>query len=255
MLDLSDYLMKANQDRLPSYYSLNLPYFIATFSAYNKYVNMKNLVQELLFYIISEDEEEFYLNDIENGEPLKNDRIRKLLFDNQFLKCEYVPNKNDFVLKPLKKLLIGTEVYSNFELKSSEFKDYVNSLMLLSMLVMLQDDLNEWINGNVKVFPRTGFFPIRLISGSIKRAITSEQQYYVESEEIIYSIKKLSSKSQKKVLSRIAGIDFLSSSIFKNIPDPEGDRTDLTQEFIPFIKHIAERIRERKNERDDVRYT
>lgn len=254
--DLKSYLASADSIRLPDYYSKNLPYFVSTLSVYNRYVSVKNLVQEIvMLYLSNEPDEIIFFQDIENADPLKLEKIVNFLSTRGLLSLEYDNTHSDYKIVPKEKVSISQYVLTNFGLDRPEFSDYFNSLLLYSMLELVRGDIASWINGNEKAFPRKGFFPIRLIAGAIIRAIDSEpDDHHITSDEILRALKGLTYKNQTKALSQMIGMDFQSKSIFEHIPDPDEDRpTNLTEEFSEMVDHLAERIRERTENRENIR--
>ena len=254
--DLKNYLDKADSLRLADYYSKNLAYFISTLAVYNRYVSVKNLVQEIaMLYLSSEEDEAIYYHDIENSEPLKLEKIVNFLFKSGLVSLEYNDSYKDYRIVPLEKITISQYVLTNFGLGSREFSDYFDALLLYSMLNMVKVDIELWIIGNEKAFPRKGFFPIRLISGTIIRAMDStNEDHHITSDEIFTALKGLTYKNRTKAISQIIGIDFQSKSIFEHIPDPDQkSSTKLTEDFSEMIEHLAERIRERDNTRENLR--
>jgi len=254
--DLVNYLNTADSERLPDYYSNNLPYFVTILSGYNRYVSVKNIVQEIaMLYISSEPDEIFWSQDIENNEPLKIKKNVNFLSKNGFFSLEYIEGQGDKKIVPKEKLSISQYVLKNFGLDSPQFSDYFNSLLLYSMLGLVQEDIVSWISGEERLFPRRGFFTIRLMAGAIERALSQEpSNHYITSREILRALKGLTYKNQKKAFSQIIGIEFQSKSIFGHIPDPdiEDVQNDLTGEFAKMIDHLAERIRERMD-RENIR--
>lgn len=254
--DLKRYLSSADSLRLPDYYSKNLPYFVSTLSIYNRYVSIKNLVQEItMLYLSNEPDETIFFQDVENTDPLKLEKIVNFLSSSGLLSLDYENSHSDYKIVPKEKILISQYVLINFGLNGPEFSNYFNSLLLYSMLEMVKRDVASWINGNEKAFPRKGFFPIRLIAGAIIRAMDSESgDHHITSDEILRALKGLTYKNQTKALSQMIGMDFQSKSIFEHVPDPNGDRaTNLTEEFSEMIDHLAERIRERTKDRENIR--
>lgn len=254
--DLQRYLSSADSDRLPDYYSNNLPYFVSTLSFYNRYVSVKNLVQEVaLTHLSIEPDEQIFRQDIENAEPLNVEKIVKTLARNELISVEYNPSHNDYLIVPMNRISISTHVLNNFGLEGNGFSNYLNSLLLFSMLILVKDDVTSWITGDEKNFPRKGFFPIRLIAGAVERAMDSKtDSHHLTTEEILRAMKGLTYKSQTKAFSQVIGMDFQSKSIFESIPDPDEDiQTNLTEEFSKMVDHLAERIRERTAERENQR--
>ena len=254
--DLQKYISSADSDRLPDYYSNNLPYFVSALSFYNRYVSVKNLVQEVATIYLSNDlNEQIFKQDIENSEPLNIERTVNTLAQNELISIKYEPSRKDFLIVPMNRVSISTHVLNNFGLEGNGFSNYFNSLLLFSMLILVKDDVTSWITGKEKNFPRKGFFPIRLIAGAVERAMGSQpDSHYLTIEEILRAMKGLTYKSQTKAFSQLVGMDFQSKSIFETIPDPDEDsQTNLTEEFSEIIDHLAERIRERKVERENER--
>lgn len=254
--DLEEYLATADARRLPDFYSTNLPYFVTTLSAYNRYVSVKNLIQEIvLMYVTEEVDGSIQANDLENSGPLKSKKIRELLSRKNLIFSAYDPSRTDYIITPQDKLKISRFVFDSFGLEGAGFLDYLNSIFLYSMLILIIDDITLWIGNEEKLFPRRGFYPIRLISGAIRRALSeSTQNHYVRANEIFYAIKGLTNKGKTRAISQIIGMDFQSKSIFTEIPDSdETSKTDFTEEFSGLINHFAERIRERMSERENIR--
>ena len=254
--DLWRYLSSADSERLPDYYSNNLPYFVSNLSVYNRYVSVKNLVQEVtMVYLSIGSDEKIFRQDLENAEPLKIEKIVKTLAQNDLISIEYDSSHDDFQIVPMNKVSISTHVLTNFGLGGKGFSNYFNSLLLFSMLILVRDDVTSWINGDEKNFPRKGFFPIRRIAGAVERAMDSKtDSHHLTTEEILRAMKGLTYKSQTKAFSQLIGMDFQSKSIFETIPDPDEDtQTNLTEEFSEMVDHLAERIRERTAERENER--
>ncbi len=254
--DLNSYLATADSLRLPNYYSKNLPYFVSTLSIYNRYVSVKNLVQEIaMIYLSSEPDEIIFFRDIENADPLKVGKIVNFLSISGLLGLEYDNSQNDYKIVPKEKILISQYVLGNFGLEGIQFSDYFNSLLLYSMLELIKTDITSWINGDEKAFPRKGFFPIRLIAGVIIRSMESVPDgYHITFDEISRALRSLTYKNQTKAFSQLMGMDFQSKSIFEHLPDPDEDgTTNLTKEFSEMIEHFAERIRERIKSRENIR--
>ena len=252
--DLKKYISTADSERLPDYYSNNLPYFVSTLSAYNRYVSVKNLIQEVAtIYLYKDPDVPIFRQEIENSEPLKVERIVNALARNELISINYDASRNDFIIVPMNKLSISSHVLNNFGLEGNGFSNYFNSLLLFSMLILVKDDVNSWINGDERNFPRKGFFPVRLISGAVGRAMDSQPDtHYLTVEEILRAMKGLAYKSQTKAFSQLFGMDFQSKSIFETIPDPDEDsQANLTQEFSKMVEHLGERIRERTAEREN----
>ncbi len=257
--DLGKYLSSADSERLPDYYAKNIPYFVSTLSFYNRYVSVKNLIQEVAITYLSNDPadpaEKIFRQDIENSEPLKNENIVRVLEENQLISSKPDITHDDYLITPMDRVSISFYVLNNFELEGEGFFNYFNSLFLFSMLIMVKDDLTSWIKGDIKNFPRKGFLPIRLIAGAVERAIESEtEEHYITIEEIYRSMKGINYKSQTKIFSQMIGMDFQSRSIFQTIPDPEEDvQANLTKEISEMVDHLAERIRERTDDRENIR--
>ena len=254
--DLWRYLSSADSERLPDYYSNNLPYFVSNLSVYNRYVSVKNLLQEVtMVYLSIGSDEKIFRQDLENAEPLKIEKIEKTLAQNDLISMEYDSSHDDFLIVPMNKVSISTHVLTNFGLEGNGFSNYFNSLLLFSMLILVRDDVTSWINGDEKNFPRKGFFPIRLIAAAVERAMDSKtDSHHLTTEEILRAMKGLTYKSQTKAFSQLIGMDFQSKSIFETIPDPDEDtQTNLTEEFSEMVDHLAERIRERTAERENER--
>lgn len=251
--DLEDYLKTADSKRLPEFYSKNLHYFVSALSTYNRYVNLKNLIQEVIFsYLTIESNEKIMSNDLENNEPLRNPRIRQILASKEMADISYDASSSDLVLYPKDRIKISKFVFESFGINGDGFNDYLNSILLYSMIVLISDDITSWENGTERNFPGRGFYPWRLISGAVWRAVKDEKDsHFVTSDEIIYSIKRLSYKGRSKAISQVAGLEFQSKSIFLDLPDSdENTNTLLTAEFNEIVNHFAERIRERVNERE-----
>lgn len=254
--DLGKYLSSADSERLPDYYSKNIPYFVSTLSFYNRYVSVKNLVQEVaMIYLYNDLDEKIFRQDIENSEPLKNERVVKALEENQLLSSKLDVVNDDFLITPMNRVSISSYVLNNFGLEGEGFFNYFNSLFLFSMLILVKDDLASWSAGDIKNFPRKGFLPLRLIAGAVERAVKSEtKDHYITNEEIYRAMKGINYKSQTKILSQMIGLDFQSRSIFETIPDPDEDTpANLTEEISEMVDHLAERIRERTDDREHVR--
>ena len=254
--DLGNYLSSADSERLPDHYAKNIPYFVSTLSFYNRYVSIKNLIQEVaITYLTNEQNEKIFRQDIENSEPLKNENTVKVLEENQLISSKLDITHDDFLIIPMDRVTISLHVFDNFDLEGEGFYNYFNSLFLFSMLVMVKSDLTSWTTGNIKNFPRKGFLPIRLISGAVERAIESKtEEHYITTEEIYRSMKGINNKSQTKIFSQMIGMDFQSRSIFETIPDPDKDaQANLTKEISEMVDHLAERIRERTDDREHER--
>jgi hypothetical protein len=208
-----------------------------------------------MLYLSNEPDEIIFLQDIENADPLKSEKIVVFLSTSGLLSLEYDNSHSDHKIVPKEKISISKYVLTNFGLDRPEFSDYFNSLFLYSMLELVMRDITSWLNGNEKAFPRKGFFPIRLIAGAIIRAMDSEPGgHHITSDEILRALKGLTYKSQAKAFSQMIGMDFQSKSIFENLPDPDEDGpTNLTEEFSEMIDHLAERIRERTENRENIR--
>jgi hypothetical protein len=254
--DLKVYLASADSSRLPDYYSKNLPYFVSTLSIYNRYVSIKNLVQEITtLYLSNDPDETIFFQDVENSDPLKSEKIVNFLSSSGLLSLAYENSISDYKIVPKEKISISQYVLINFGLGSPELSDYFNSLLLYSMLEIVMGDITSWINGSEKAFPRKGFFPIRLIAGPIIRSMNSVTDgHHITSNEILRALRGLTYKNQTKAWSQMMGIDFQSKNIFEHIPDPDVDAPiNLTEEFSEIIDHLAERIRERTKSRENIR--
>lgn len=250
--DLESYLKTADSKRLAEHYSLNLSYFVSTLSAYNRYVSVKNLVQEIIYLHLTNDGNEQIVSDeIENNDPLKDPKIRYALSTNQILNSTYDPNIDDFVLLPLEKLTISSFVLENFGLNSDAFNDYLNSIFLFTMNVLIQEDIKMWISGNERALPRRGFYPLRLIAGAIRRVVNNvPDAFHVNKSEMYRASKGLTKKGEIKTRSQLTGIDFHAKSIFSEIPDFNSrEEADLSAQFSSIVTHFATRIRERISER------
>ena len=249
--DLGEYLPKADSARLQEYYSKNLSYFISTLSAYNRYVSVKNLIQELIFLrLFDGTEDPVFASDVENNEPLKTQRIVEILRTNDLLTTEYDTAHSDLMLDPGEKIRMIEYVRQSFGMDGAGLTDYLNAVLLYSMLVVIQEDIKDWIRGVAKSFPRRGFYPLRMIAGAIRRAISGEtSSHYIKSDEIYYALRTLTPKGKIKAFSQLVGMDFQSKSIFREIPKKEdGSSTELTADFSELIVHIAERKREHERE-------
>jgi hypothetical protein len=254
--DLENYLASADSTRLPDYYSKNLTYFVSILSIYNRYVSVKNLVQEIaMLFLLNGSDENIYSQDIENSEPLKLEKIGNFLSASGLLSLEFDNSHKDYKIVPKEKILISQYVLTNFGLDGAEFSDYFNSLLIYTMLAMVKDDIVLWINGIEKSFPRKGFFPIRLLAGAIIRAMNADSGgHHITSDEISRAMNGLTYKSQTKVFSQIIGIDFQSKSIFEQIPDPDREGPAyLSEDFSKMVDHLAERIRKRPESRENIR--
>lgn len=251
--DLEDYLKTADSKKLPEFYSKNLHYFVSALSTYNRYVNLKNLIQEVIFsYLTSESNDKIMSSDLENNEPLKSLKIRQMLASKEMVDIIYEEASNDFALYPKERIKISKFVLESFGINGDGFKDYLNSILLYSMIVLINEDITYWENGVERNFPGRGFYPWRLISGAVWRAVKDEKDsHFVTSDEILYSIKRLSYKGRTKAISQVVGLEFQSKSIFLDLPDSdENINTLLTGEFNEVVNHFAERIRERIVERE-----
>ena len=211
-----------------------------------------------MVYLSIGPDEKIFLQDLENAEPLKIQKIVKTLAQNELISVEYDSSHNDFLIVPMNRVSISTHVLTNFGLEGNGFSNYFNSLLLFSMLILVRDDVTSWINGDEKNFPRKGFFPLRLIAGAVERAMDSTDSkpdsHYITTEEILRAMKGITYKSQTKTFSQLIGMDFQSKSIFESIPDPDEDtQENLTKEFSELVDHLAERIRERTAERENER--
>jgi len=255
--DLEKYLSSADKERLEEYYSENISYFVSVLSGYNRYVSVKNVVQEVaMLYITSEPDEIFYSQDIDNNEPLRDSKTREMLSKNGLFSSEYDDSRNDFKIVIGEKISISRYVLDNFGLNGSGFTNYFNSLLLYSMLGLIKEDINSWENGDQRKFPRRGFFPVRLMASPIMRALLGKSdKHFITSEEMIRALKSLTVKGQIKALSQIMGIEFQSKSIFQQLPDPdnEDEQNYFTGEFSKMIDHFVERIRERAIDRQNIR--
>ena len=131
--DLRRYLSSADSERLPDYYSNNLPFFVSNLSVYNRYVSVKNLVQEVAWLHLSiGPDEKIFRQDIENAEPLKIEKIVKTLTQNDLISVEYDSSHDDFLIVPMNRVSISTHVLNNFGLEGDGFSNYFNSLLLFS---------------------------------------------------------------------------------------------------------------------------
>jgi len=255
--DLDKYLRSADHERLGEYYSKNISYFVSVLSGYNRYVNVKNVVQEVaMLYITSEPDKFFYSQDIDNNEPLRDSKTKEFLSKSGLFSLEYDDSKKDFKIVIGEKISISHYVLKNFDLNWSAFTNYFNSLLLYSMLGLVKEDINSWVKGDQRKFPRRGFFPVRLMASPIMRALLGKSdKHFITIEEIHRALNGLPTKGQIKALSQIMGIEFQSKSIFQQLPDPdnEDEQNYFTGEFSKMIDHFVERVRERAIDRQNIR--
>ncbi len=251
--DLENYLDTADSKRLPEFYSKNIHYFVSALSSYNRYVTVKNFIQEVIFsYLVTDFDEKLLASDLENTEPIRNSKIQKILSEKNIVDIVYDDSFKDLVIYPKDRIKMSKFVFDTFGLNEDGFRDYLNSILLYSMILLINESISSWMNGEEREFPRRGFYPWRLISGAVLRSVEGEKSSpFVTSEEIFYSIKRLSYKGRSKAISQIAGFEFQSKSIFLEIPDAdEGVKNFLTPEFSEIVDHFAERVRDRMTERE-----
>jgi len=255
--DLEKYLSSADSTRLQDYYSENISYFVSVLSGYNRYVSVKNVVQEVaMLYITSEPVKIFYRQDIDNNEPLKDSKTSEFLSKSGLFSLEYDDSQKDYKIVIGEKISISHYVLENFGLNGSEFANYFNSLLLYSMLGLVKEDIKSWEMADEKKFPRRGFFPVRLMASPIIRALLGKSdKHFITSEEIERALNSLTVKGQIKALSQIMGIEFQSKSIFQQLPDPDNEDAQnyFTGEFSKMIDHLVERVRERTMDRQNIR--
>lgn len=250
--DMETYLKTADATRLEEHYSANMTYFVSSLSAYNRYVGVKNLVQEMIYLHLTDTSGgRIMADDVENNDPLKDPKIRYALASSEILESTYDPGVDDLALKPLGKLAISSFVLDAFGLNNEGFTDYLNAVFLYSMIVLIQEDIKMWMSGSEKALPRRGFYPLRLIAGAIRRAVNNEPDpFHVSKSEMYHASKGLTKKGEVRTRSQITGLDFQSKSIFSRIPDfNSNDKENFTPEFSTVVAHFANRIRERVSER------
>jgi hypothetical protein len=253
IVDLNDFLKNAPPKTLEKEYSNTLSYFITVLSSYNRYVNVKNMIQEIIMEIIRiQDGEKIYKNDIENDDPINNPALMNLLKQNDLLEIAFDNESQDYEIIPKEKLKRINIIMQNYKIEEAGYKNYLKSLLLYVMLLMIDDDINSIINiKKTKKFPRKGFILFRIIAGAINRDIKDSNSVpKVFDSEIDRSFVNIGVKGKTNVLTILWGFSFEASSIFKTPKNIDDEELELTDELGTLVKYIAQRFRERIEERN-----
>ena len=227
---------------------------------YNRYVGLKNLIFEYeLLYLFEDFQETLSVNYLDNRDVLLRQESRRLHEVSEALDSHGIltidPIQTDgspsLSLRAGVKMRKCKEVFDLSEDPTDEkYRQYNQSISLLVMLLLIRVDLSSTLADDVRNphFPRIGFFPIRIISGAIRRIIAgSSEDSYVTNEEILRSFTK-TGNNPTKLQGALFGISPGSVPIFREIPDPDSTSPILLAPQVHnYASMLANRIRQRES--------